>query len=67
MVTTTAHPRSRSLGSVGMFSDRPTEPDSVLRSARVLSTILVGLLAVASFAGLLIDDLYRDPDAVRAV
>ena len=31
------------------------------------STILVGLLAVASFAGLLIDDLYRDPDAVRAM
>ncbi len=67
MATTTAHPRSRNLGSEDTFSDRPAEPDSVPRSVRVLSMVLVGLLAVASAAGLLIDDVYRDPDAVRAM
>ena len=67
MATTTAHPRSTRQDNLDTLSDRPAEPDIGLRSARVLSTILVGLLTVASAAGLLIDDLYRDPDAVGAM
>lgn len=67
MATTTAQPRARRQDSIGSSTDRPAEFDSALRSARVLSQVLVALVVVASAAGLLIDDLYRDPDAVAAM
>lgn len=38
-----------------------------LRAARVLSAILVGLLATASGAGLFVDDLYQYPAPVAAM
>jgi hypothetical protein len=38
-----------------------------LQAARVLSAILVGLLATASGAGLFVDDLYQDPAPVAAM
>ena len=40
---------------------------SGLHAARVLSAILVGLLATASGAGLFVDDLYQDPAPVAAM
>lgn len=67
MATTTAHPRARRRDSADAFADRSAESVGALRSARALSKVLVALVAVASTAGLLIDDLYRDPDAVGAM
>jgi hypothetical protein len=59
--------RSREHKSGDTFSDRPPGRKGPLHPARLLSTILLGLLAVASAAGLLVDDVYRDPDAVGAM
>jgi hypothetical protein len=54
---------------IGIRSEVPlAEPASRgLQAARVLSAILVGLLATASGAGLFLDDVYQDPAPVAAM
>lgn len=47
--------------------ERAEAPNRRLGPARLLSKVLVGLLAIGSAVGLLVDGVYRDPGAVEAM